>query len=326
MRTLVLSLAIIFSIAFRVPPALRETARIDNLSLTLKEIFAKVKRYSVYRSRVNWRELENKILKDDQQDLSEAVFKQKVRLIFETIGDQHGAFYYKGERLGMDRSWTKRLRIPQNQPERVNLHTQRLAEGYGYLLVPSENRHDRQTCQNYQDVLCGLGPENLKGLVIDLRLQEGGSVYPLFVGLQQLYGTTSFGSNRDINGKVYQQWTSSYGGVQLKNLCKINPKLKIVVITSQITASAGEMMAVGLKGSPNTLFIGEPTAGFTTMNVNFNLGTYQLAIAASVIADRDGKIYPGSVLPDVTMVEGDYFKDLSKDKKVMAAIKWMKEK
>ncbi|MES2652560.1 MAG: S41 family peptidase [Bacteroidota bacterium] len=296
----------------------------DSLPTILSEIFTKVKQYSLFRSTVNWDELQSKILNSNGA-VTEVDFKNKVRLIFETIGDKHGAFYYKGERLGMDQSWTKKLRIPENWPENVILKTQMLEQGYGYILIPPSQKYDLKTCQRYQDSLCSLGLKNLKGLIIDLRLQEGGSVYPLFTGLNQVYGTTYFGSNRDSKGKEYLRWTKKYGGVQVNTNCQSNSGLKIVVLMSQITASAGEMMAVALKGRPKTLFIGEATAGLTTMNVSFNLGSYQLAIAASAIADRKGKIYNSSVLPDLTIVEGDNFKNLLVDTKVIAALKWMKE-
>jgi carboxyl-terminal processing protease len=84
------------------------------------------------------------------------------------------------------------------------------------------------------------------------------------------------------------------------------------------------MMAVALKGKPGTLFIGEPTAGLTTMNVTFTLGKHTLAVAASIIADRNGKVYRGSIVPDVEIKAGDDFNNLWNDTKVTAALNWMK--
>ena len=150
----------------------------------------------------------------------------------------------------------------------------------------------------------------------------------MFSGLNQVYGARYFGSQRDLNGKVFQKWSvanGDYGRNQISNSCKIKNKLKIVVLTSQITASAAEIMAVALKGRPNTLFIGEPTAGLTTMNVQYQIGKNKLVIAASIPADRNGIVYLDNVLPDVTIIEGDNFLDLSMDNKVISALKWMKK-
>jgi hypothetical protein len=305
----------------------QQAHEINSLSGVLQEVFDKVKQNSVFRKIVNWDQLEHKIF-DFNGEITEAAFKDKIRLIFTTIGDKHGAFFYNGERLGMDQSWAKTLRIPENLPKKVNLRTALLEEGYGYILLPPNNQYDRETCQRYQDSLCSLGLETLKGLVIDLRLHQGGSVNPLFGGLNQIYGTTYFGSNMNLEKKVFQKWSvdnGAYGRNQIYNRCKANVKLKIVVLISQITASAGEMMAVGLKGRSKTLFIGEPTAGLTTMNVTFKLGKNTLAIAASIIADRKGIIYMDSVFPDLTIINGDNFNNLSKDTKVIAALEWMKQ-
>lgn len=315
-------------------PFIHEVGRIKNLmsdgKLTvLREVFTKVKQNSVFRTIVNWDELEHKIFNDNGNEVSEADFKDKVRLIFTAIGDRHGAFFYNGERLGMDQSWAKKLRIPENQPDKVSLKTKVLEDGYGYILLPSNNRYDSETCQRYQDSLCSLGLATLKGLIIDLRLHQGGSVNPLFAGLNQLYGARYFGSNMNLDGKVFQKWSTyngAYGRNRVYNRCEANNTLKIVVLTSQITASAGEMMAVALKGRSKTLFIGEPTCGLTTMNAIFTLGNNTLAVAASIIADRKGNIYRDSVLPDLTIIEGDNFRDLSRDTKVAAALKWMKER
>lgn len=299
----------------------------DNFSALLQEIFIKVKQNSLFRASVNWDSLSRKVIDNSGHAITETEFKDKIRLIFETIGDKHGGFYYQEKKLGMDRAWIKNLRVPENWPDTVKLKAQLLEEGYGYIILPPTTKHDNQTCQRYQESLCSLGIENLKGLVIDLRLHQGGSNYPLFVGLNQLYGAKYFGSSAGINGNLYQKWTvdnGRYGSAQVTNHCKVNTKLKIVVLISQITASAGEMMAVGLKGRPNTIFIGEPTLGLTTMNAEFTLGTGMLGIATSMIADRNGNVYRNNVLPDVTIVKGDNFKDLSKDTKVIAALKWMK--
>ncbi len=307
----------------------QEPIKADSLSNLLQEVFYKVKQNSVFRTDVNWKELEHRIFDSNSRRITEGDFKDKIRLIFTTIGDKHGAFLYNRERLGMDESWKQTLRIPENIPKKVNLKTTLLEKGYGYMLVPPNNKFDRETCQRYQDSLCYLGFENLKGLVIDLRLNQGGSVYPLFGGLNQVYGTKYFGSNMTLERKILKKWTvdnGAFGRNQIHNRCKANPKLKVVVLMSRITASAGEMMAVGLKGRPKTLFIGEPTAGLTTMNLTLKLGENTLAVAASIIADRNGIIYLDSVLPDLTIINGDNFNDLSRDTKVLAALEWMKQR
>ena len=323
----ILATFVITFLSYKISYCQQPTSNENNMTSLLQEVFYKVKNNSVFRKDINWQELEHFILDSTCSNISESDFKNKIKLLFTKIGDKHGAFYYKGERLGMDQSWKNKLRIPDNIPNDITLKTTFLEEGYGYILIPPNNSFDAETCQRYQDSLCNLGLENLKGLIIDLRLNQGGSVYPLFGGLNQVYGAKYFGSNITLDRKVLQKWTVSngaFGRNRILNRCKANPKLKIVVLISQITASAGEMMAVALKGRSNTLFIGESTCGLTTMNVNFKIGVNTLSIASSIIADRKGNVYLGSVPPDITITNGDNFYELFQDTKVIAALEWMK--
>ncbi|WP_205503999.1 S41 family peptidase [Rufibacter psychrotolerans] len=95
--------------------------------------------------------------------------------------------------------------------------------------------------------------------------------------------------------------------------------------TSQITASAGEMLAVAFKGRDQTLIMGEKTAGYSTMVSEFRLGNSYLGLSSSFIADRNGTVYEEYVQPDVEIVEGDNFEQLQADAKVQAALHWLKK-
>lgn len=45
---------------------------------------------------------------------------------------------------------------------------------------------------------------------------------------------------------------------------------------------------------------------------------------ATYTQDRTGEVYYSSVKPDIGLVEGDNFSDLSKDKKLAEAINWFR--
>lgn len=65
------------------------------------------------------------------------------------------------------------------------------------------------------------------------------------------------------------------------------------------TASAGEAVAIALKGRPDTRFFGTPTHGQTTGNRSFKLPDGGLlALATEFELDRTGKRYDGPVEPD----------------------------
>lgn len=298
----------------------------------LKKIYAKARQYSLYTSKADWNTLEANT--DSIRSTDE--FLRRVRQLFKTLGDHHGALYFGGKRIGMQDTIAFTVRPALKEAFRhgpVEVKAQLLEPGYGYLLLPGTSRHDKQTCQQYQDRLCELDPKNLKGIVIDLRLNEGGSIYPLFTGVNQLLGTGPVVRSCDLQGAMQDKWFVEKGRLHLgnriaasvKNGCKAGKNIKVVVLISQITASAGEMLAIAFKGRNNTLFIGEKTFGRTTLNAEFKLHEHYLALAAHFLADRNGHVYDDAVLPDVEMTEGDNFEDLHRDAKVNAALEWLKK-
>src|SRR5690606_14983849 len=140
----------------------------------------------------------------------------------------------------------------------------------------------------------------------------------------QLIGNGNFGAFRNSIGKTKAAWKLKDGTLYLqgkfvgavKSNCKCSNNLKVAVLLSQLTASAGEMTAIALRGRPNTIFIGEKTYGLTTGNVVFTIDGHLLALSASLSEDRTGKIYMGAFYPDIEVVEGDNFTDLNEDVKV----------
>ncbi len=306
----------------------------DSLSVTLTKVFKTVKQNSVYGQQVDWNTLENSIFKETSAHLSFAEFKRKVKLIFAGIGDKHAALFIKGEKIIAADSAVK-LRpslLLELQHSNLKLHTQILNGKYGYILVPHNSTKDNleQMAQGIQDSLCKLMNAPLKGIIIDLRSNEGGSVYPLFTGLHQLIGEGNFGAFTNLDGSFKEPWKLKKGKfiqqnrivASVKSNCSVSKKLEVAVLLSQVTASAGEMVAIALKGRENTIFIGEQTYGLTTGNVTFKIDGHLLAVSASFTEDRTGKRYSSYVMPDIEIIEGDNFSDLSKDRKIIEAMEW----
>ena len=307
----------------------------DTLRATLTKVFQAVKRSSVYRQQVNWDKLEDTILKDSTASLSFKSFKHRIHLLFSTIGDKHAALYINGSRISAFNKPITTLRSTlTDQLKSINpkLRTQILEHKYGYILIPSNSTGDNiQTmAQAIQDSLCRLLKKRLDGIIIDLRANEGGSIYPLFTGVHQLIGDGIFGAFTNAHATVKEPWKLKNGKfyqqkrivASVKPRCSCSGKTKVAVLLSQVTASAGEMLAIALKGRKNTIFIGEKTYGLTTGNVTFKIDGHLLAVSASFSEDRTGKIYNNAVTPDIEIIEGDNFFDISKDKKVLEAIMW----
>lgn len=308
----------------------------DTLRLTLTKVFQKVRQFSVYRQQVNWNELESKILKDTTTYLSFDNFKKRIKLLFSMIGDKHAALFVNGNKISATDTPMTALRstlINQLKNRNFQLHTMTFEDEYGYILIPSNSTKDKLQimAQAIQDSLCTLLDKPSKGIIVDLRAMEGGSIYPLFTGLHQLIGEGFFGAFTNIDGTSKIQWKLKKGKfyqhgkivASVKTSCSCSNNIKVAVLLSQLTASAGEMLTIALKGRKNTIFIGEETYGLTTGNVTFKIDGHLLAFSASYAQDRMGKVYYSSVKPDIELIEGDNFSEVSKDKKVAEAIKWL---
>lgn len=326
---------LIFTLFFINSHAQVRDSSLDTLRPTLAKVFQTVKRYSLYRQHVDWNGLQSKILEDSAAILSFEEFKNRIELLFSSIGDKHAALFINGNKISAnDKSITSIRSTLINELKRTNpqLGTQIQEGKYGYILIPPNSTRDNlpMMAQAIQDSLCTLLKTQLNAIIIDLRTNEGGSIYPLFTGLHQIIGDGVFGAFTNFDGTSKTPWKLKKGKffqqkqivASVKSKCNCSKKLKIAVLLSPFTASAGEMLAIALKGRKNTIFIGEETYGLTTGNVTFKIDGHLLAMSASYTEDRTGKVYKSSVIPDIKVIEGDNFSDISRDKKVLEAIKW----
>lgn len=306
----------------------------DTLKATLSKVFQTVKRNSVYRQHVDWNKLENYVFKNVEIPLSSEDFQLSVKTIFSTIGDKHAGLFKNGKNVSANNKPTiiRAALLDELKRNNPQLHTKILESKFGYILIPGNSTKDDipQMGQAIQDSLCKLLAQPLDGIIVDLRAHEGGSIYPPFTGLYQLIGNGPFGAFSNFDGTFKEPWKLKKGKffqqnkivASVKSNCNCSSKLKVAVLLSQVTASAGEMLAIALKGRENTIFIGEKTYGLTTGNVIFNIDGFRLAMSASFSQDRTGKIYDSYVMPDIEIIEGDNFSNISTDKKVLEAKKW----
>ena len=326
---------LIFTLFFGNSHAQVRDYSLDTLRPTLAKVFQTVKRYSLYRQHLDWNRIQSKVLEDSAAILSFEEFKNRIENLFSSIGDKHATLFINGNKISAnDKSITSIRSTLINELKRTNpqLRTQILEDKYGYILIPPNSTRDNLPimAQAIQDSLCTLLKTQLNGIIIDLRANDGGSIYPLFTGLHQLIGDGIFGAFTNFDRTSKTAWKLKKGKffqqkqivASVKSKCNCSKKLKISVLMSSVTASAGEMLAIAFKGRKNTIFIGEETYGLTTGNVTFKIDEHLLAMSASYTEDRTGKVYKSSVIPDIEVIEGDNFSDISKDKKVLEAIKW----
>jgi hypothetical protein len=317
---------------------------------TIVDIF---KTRSIYKDKANWNDLKPQLYKSIDYSTSNsanAIIPAYIKLS-EILNITHGGLSYKGQVYGASNKDFQEMqnRIPDNVREAAkkteyNFRTEIIAKKYGYISIPpieiefSEDMEKvkqemRKKASVIQDSLCKLHIPGLKGIILDLRLNSGGSTPAMIAGLTSLYNETTLftfvvsdgTSHKVIKGKKYLTFYNDTL-VKLEPKCPVSSQVKLAVLISPYTASAAEQTAISFEGRHNTKFIGEKTRGMTTGVETILIGKdLILDYAGAYLEDRNGNAYKNGVSPDITVVMGDDFKNLGNDKKVQAAIKWFTE-
>jgi hypothetical protein len=153
------------------------------------------------------------------------------------------------------------------------------------------------------------------GWIVDIRGNTGGNMWPMLAGLGPVVGPGRLGAFVEASGDR-RPWfydDGRAGVVFLGGWFKIGaaeveapphrldpPHPPVAVLTDGRTASSGEAVAVAFRGRPNTRSFGASTMGKTTGNQAVRLPDgARLFVTAAVYADRTGRVYGGSLAPDV---------------------------
>lgn len=150
-------------------------------------------------------------------------------------------------------------------------------------------------------------PDNITGIIIDVRSNLGGDVADLQFLLSPLidqslcFGYTQYKSG---NGRLdYTPWIKAciHPGQKTNTLT-----VPIVALADHVSASLSEIVAMSIHSLPNGQFIGETTWGATAPVVNeetYNAGPFTVPHFLSVQTSSgkfkyiDGKIYEGKGFP-----------------------------
>ena len=321
----------------------------DSIQYFLDSTFSIIKKHGLYKDKLDWRNITKNYYEPYlEKDSLEAIFPVFSE-IFNTMEDKHSMMWHG--KIVYNASINFNDTLPKAKETlrqaydtgKAILMAKRIGD-YGYIRIPylrSSNDFEEEVAksQEIQDMICEIYSDDIKGWVLDLRLNGGGDVFPMISGIQQFLGEGTFGSV--IENTKTTDWSIKDGAVYygddkaaaLRNYC-LPEKLinaKVAVLISQYTASSGEVTGLAFKGRPNTTFIGERTKGLMTANEVYSLpfgeGIEPLGIILTLSIgyeqDRNGN-QMNFLKPDIYLFEDDNFDDLEKDRKVIEAIKWFK--
>ncbi|TPW21964.1 MAG: Nisin-resistance protein [Elusimicrobia bacterium] len=251
----------------------------------------------------------------------------------------------------VDANW--RAELSSNAPPsikhpkfRLPVITARLTkDGIAYVSVPwfasdvgwgslyrLRDPEGRAHARRLREKLLALDEMNPQGWIIDLRMNQGGSMWPTLDGLASLIGEgrvaaldmPQFDRRIDtwiVSGNSYSG-TPWFAGLGSRRLTLKNGAAPLAILAGPATASAGEGVLVAFKGRPHTRQFGRPTFGVPTSPDGYALGhgvTLFITIARQM--DRRGRSYDGPIPPD------EEIKESGRDDTspiIAAATRWIK--
>ena len=180
-----------------------------------------------------------------------------------------------------------------------------------YLNIPWVSTSDPSVCtriaDSIQELIEILDKKGTDKWIIDLRQNSGGNCWPMLAGIGPLLGDGICGYfvSHDEKIPIIYRNGAAMQGRQVR--CKVSRPYKmksskqwIIVLTGPKTSSSGEIVALAFKGRERTSLYGQGTAGFTTANASYSLSDKSLLVLSVCMeADRTGKVYEGSIHPDV---------------------------
>jgi hypothetical protein len=157
------------------------------------------------------------------------------------------------------------------------------------------------------DALAAADDDNLAGIVVDLRGNGGGNMWPMLAGLSPLFGDESVGTFVEPGG-TRLDWTMANGaaGIEGNAISRIDERHtfsaglpRVAVLLDGLVASSGEAVAIAFRGRPATRSFGQPTCGLSTANSSFIIGDGGvLNLTTARMADRGGTVYGDVLAPD----------------------------
>ncbi|MCW5897646.1 MAG: S41 family peptidase [Flavobacteriales bacterium] len=320
---------------------LLSSAPLKGQSLRAKEIVARcidlMELHAIQASTIDWERERTRAFTAVSQHSDPDHIGPLVVDLFSALNDHHAAFFLKDSAY----RWSPHEpvvndSIMQEWQRGAGVRAMLLDSVIGYLRIPGMPFQSRVDCdakaQRLNDSLCSLLDHGIKGLVIDLRLNGGGAMYPMILGVQQLLEKGTIGSFRAKGSSEPWRLTGTSFAIDTLVFATMEPKctrdatdIPIVMLISPVTGSSAEFFLIAFQGRPNTVRLGSGSAGYTTATQGFPIGEDAfLLLSTAYGADRQGTVYPDAFDPDIPMAGTDSFNDIPHDSKVKAAIVWLR--
>ncbi len=305
---------------------------VDSVKSYLDKSLLIIEANALNRRNVNWKELRANVYNKAREAKRYEDILPIYPYIFEQIDDHHGSLKFKDKTY----SWNKNDVIKVNSTIKAatkkysSVRSEKIGREIGYILIPGNNdfrgQHMDSISRDIKNAIAKINDKHIKGWIIDLRVNTGGNMYPMIAGLSEFIGEGRVGGFITPTHQPDGDWIIKDGTFYVDSV-KVSPvkyegypikkDVPIAILISGNTASSGEMTAITTIGRDKSIFIGEPSRGYTTTNLGFKLNEYSgLNLAVNYASDRNGKVYHKNISSGILVSDGDNFDVLNKDQKV----------
>ena len=143
-----------------------------------------------------------------------------------------------------------------------------------------------------------------KGVILDLRGNRGGNMYPMIAAVAPLLPDDDILSfkARSRTIPISLEYIMRISGMSGESINKFPATTPIAILTDDWTGSSGEATLLCFRGLDNVRTFGIPTAGYASANTPYPLKDgYQLVITESCDMAHSGEVFcDDPIAPDVT--------------------------
>ena len=144
--------------------------------------------------------------------------------------------------------------------------------------------------------------QGANGVVLDLRDNTGGNMYPMIASVSPLLpnGTVISFKSRKRTTPIPLDYVMREARLQ-GDISKFPSTTPVAILTNEWTGSSGEATLLCFKGLDNVRTFGVPTAGYASSNMTHRLADgYMLLITTSCDVARTGEVFcEDAIVPDV---------------------------